>query len=202
VGRVGQRDRQSRAGEEKSADAQSILRSMESDVRRRIERCCSVTIFALIGLSMTVASQDAGQGTSNQQASQVALPAIPAVDAEMGPCSVEFTVTDPSFKPVRDAKVRVHVSYGFMGIRRLDLEVATNADGKARFVGLPNNLKRALYFYAEQGNLRGTAVNDAALKCNASHTLTLRESVDNNAEPPSDDSGGKSPDRPEDKRQP
>jgi hypothetical protein len=111
----------------------------------------------------------------------------------MGPCSVDFTVTDPSFKPVRDAKVRVRISYGFMGVRRLDLEVGTNVDGKARFVGLPNNLKRALYFYAEQGKLRGTSVNDAALKCKASHILTMRESAEAADETSSDDSGDKPP---------
>jgi hypothetical protein len=103
---------------------------------------------------------------------------------------------------VQDAKVRVRINYGFMGVRRLDLEVVTNADGKARFAGLPNNLKRALYFYAESGKLRGTAVNDAALKCNASHTLTMRENADSTDDSQSSDSADKPTERPDDKRQP
>jgi hypothetical protein len=189
---------------------------MESQVLRRVASCCLLFGVALFVTCFQVAAQDAnanqndepstgvagqqtGQTTKNESGGKSAAAAIPVVDAEMGPCSVEFTVTDPSYKAVRDAKVRVRISYGFMGVRRLDLEVSTNADGKARFVGLPNNLKRALYFYAEQGKLRGTAVNDAALKCNASHTLTMRETAD---ESQPSDSGDKGTENPDDRRQP
>ncbi len=52
--------------------------------------------------------------------------------------------------PVYNAKINVHIAYGFGSFHKLDLEVSTNADGKARFIGLPNRLKRALTFYATE----------------------------------------------------
>jgi hypothetical protein len=169
---------------------------MERHLQRGIESYWFAALFVLLLTGANVVAQDAGHVVNNQTSSTPPA-AIPVVDAEMGPCSVEFTVTDPSFKPVQDAKVRVRINYGFMGVRRLDLEAATNADGKARFVGLPNNLKRALYFYAEQGKLRGTAVNDAALRCKASHVLTMRENADAQDENAMDDTS----DNPESKRE-
>ena len=205
-----------------SRKSRSILRTM--DIRtmdgwfvRRIRSCFLGLILSSCLIVTSVLAQSTAPLSESTPSSQTGVAAVPVVDAEMGPCSAEFTVTDPSFKPVRDARVRVRINYGFMGVRRLDLEVGTNADGKARFVGLPNNLKHALYFYAEQGKLRGTAVNDAALKCNASHTLTMRESAEAGDET-SDDTTDKpenrtpdnktrdktddnSPDKPQDKPQ-
>jgi hypothetical protein len=44
---------------------------------------------------------------------------------------------DGSDEPVYAVTIRVRVSYGFLGVRRVDLEIGTNGEGKARFVGLP-----------------------------------------------------------------
>jgi hypothetical protein len=55
---------------------------------------------------------------------------VPVMDGEAGPCSVGFTVIDVKGAPVYDARIRVHIAYGFAGVRRLDLEAATNVDGK------------------------------------------------------------------------
>jgi len=100
---------------------------------------------------------------------------VPVIDGELGPCSVEFTVTDTATKPVGDAKVTVHIAYGFMGVRKLDLEASTNSDGKARFTGLPNNLKRGLYFRASQADRYGSAFYDPAKNCKAEHTIVLNQ---------------------------
>ena len=90
---------------------------------------------------------------------------IPVMDGEAGPCSVSFTVTDRG-APVYDARIRVHIAYGFAGVRRLDLEAATNVDGKAQFKGLPGNVKGGtLTFHALQGNREGLAVYDPAKDC-------------------------------------
>jgi hypothetical protein len=62
---------------------------------------------------------------------------VPVIDAEAGTCSVQMTVRDGDGKPVCAAIIRVHVSYGFFGLRKVDVEIGTNADGKAEFVGLP-----------------------------------------------------------------
>jgi hypothetical protein len=56
--------------------------------------------------------------------------------AKQGLCSVDLTVTNDG-KPVAAADVKVHISYGFAGIRRLELEAYTGNEGKVKFTGLP-----------------------------------------------------------------
>ena len=75
---------------------------------------------------------------------------------------VEFTVKDAADSPVYDSKVRVHIAYGMFNAHKLDLEVGTNVDGKARFTGLPNRVKQPLQFKASQGDREGSAAYDPA----------------------------------------
>jgi len=105
---------------------------------------------------------------------------VPVMDGQAGPCSVSFTVTDVNGAPVYDAKIRVHIEYGFAGVRRLDLEAATNIDGKAQFKGLPKKVKgQLLYFNAIKGKVEGSATFDPYKACggeNDSIVLTENES--------------------------
>jgi hypothetical protein len=102
---------------------------------------------------------------------------VPTVDGESGPCSVEFTVTDGSGAPVYNAQINVEIDYGFMGLRHLDLQVATNQNGKARFIGLPDSTDGALFFQATADTLRGVAVADPNSECHARHGIYMaRES--------------------------
>ena len=92
---------------------------------------------------------------------------VPVMDGEAGPCSVAFTVADVKGTPVYDARIRVHIAYGFAGVRKLDLEAATNVDGKTQFKGLPEKVKGGtLIFRASQGKRDGSAVYDPAKNCN------------------------------------
>lgn len=100
---------------------------------------------------------------------------IPVVDGAIGPCSADFTITDAAGAPVYAAKINVHIAYGFMSTHKLDLEVGTNADGKARFTGLPNHLKRGLFFQASEADRTAEAFDDPAVTCKAQFTLTLRK---------------------------
>jgi hypothetical protein len=91
---------------------------------------------------------------------------VPVMDGEAGPCSIAFTVIDAKSAPVYNARIRVRIAYGFMGVRRLDLEAATNVDGKTQFKGLPEKVKGGtLIFRASQGKRDGSAVYDPAQKC-------------------------------------
>ena len=99
---------------------------------------------------------------------------IPVIDGGIGPCSADFTVNDASGAPVYDAKIRVHIEYGFMSLHKLDLEVGTNNDGKARFEGLPAKTKRGLLFQAEQGDREGSAFDDPANTCKAQLAIALQ----------------------------
>jgi len=102
---------------------------------------------------------------------------VPVMDGEAGPCSVAFTVTDDKGAPVYDARIRVHMAYGFMGVRRLDLEAATNVDGKTQFKGLPDKVKGGtLTFHASQGKREGLAIYDPAKNCSGENdSIVLTE---------------------------
>jgi hypothetical protein len=67
---------------------------------------------------------------------------VPTVNADLGPCTADFTVTDGARQPLYNAKVSVTVKYGFLGLRRMELEVGTNSDGKARVAGLPSKVRK------------------------------------------------------------
>jgi hypothetical protein len=100
------------------------------------------------------------------------------VDGGLGRCSLEVTVLGPDSKPVYAASVKVHIAYGFGGFRKLDLEVGTNADGKAKFTGLPSRVRRPpLEFGATKDDLSGTLDYDPATECVAAHKITLQKNA-------------------------
>ena len=98
---------------------------------------------------------------------------VPVINGDAGPCSVEITVNDGAGNPVYAAKIRVHVSHGFLGLRKTDLEIGTNADGKAKFIGLPNDRDEVLTLRASKGKKKGTAVYDPTKTCEAKHFIVL-----------------------------
>jgi hypothetical protein len=99
---------------------------------------------------------------------------LPVIDGGVGPCSVEFTVTDASGKPIYAANVKVHIAYGFAGIRKLDLEAGTNVHGKVKFKGLPIKVHNPpLEFNASKDQLVGIATYDPATECQALHDIML-----------------------------
>ena len=105
---------------------------------------------------------------------------ISVVDAGLGPCTADFTITDSAGTPVYAATIRVHIAYGFMSAHKLDLEVGTNAAGKARFTGLPDQTKHGLFFQASEADRAASAFDDPAKTCKANFTLALRKNPGNN----------------------
>jgi hypothetical protein len=96
-----------------------------------------------------------------------------SIDGDAGPCAVTFTVLADS-KPVVAADVKVHIEYGFAGIRRLDLEAYSGNDGKVLFSGLPARVHRPpLAFRASKGDLTGMAVYNPESECKAEHEIVL-----------------------------
>ncbi len=65
-------------------------------------------------------------------------PEVPVVDGKVGSCKADFTVNDEAGKPIYNATIKVTLRYGLFNKRRMDLEIGTNSDGKARIVGLPD----------------------------------------------------------------
>jgi hypothetical protein len=112
----------------------------------------------------------------------IALPAysddsktVATVDAGLGSCTADFTINDDSGKPVYGANIRVHITYGFGGFHKFDLQVGTNADGQARFIGLPERSKLGLFFRATEGDRQGEAFDNPANTCKAQFTVVIRK---------------------------
>jgi hypothetical protein len=102
---------------------------------------------------------------------------VPVMDGGAGPCSLELVVSGPEATPVYAATVKAHISYGFGGIRRLDLEAGTNSDGKVKFTGLPARVHQPpLQFHASKDGLEGVTVYDPSMECQAKHDITLEKS--------------------------
>jgi hypothetical protein len=140
-------------------------RKMLRQILKKLPAC-----WTLLALSLLLAGQMAAQTASAQG---INSHAVPAVDGGIGSCSVLFTVTDGKGAPLYNAKIKVHIAYGFLGAHKLDLEVGTNIDGKASFTGLPDKVKQALHFLGSKGDLEGGAFYDPNHNCNAKHDIVL-----------------------------
>jgi hypothetical protein len=109
-----------------------------------------------------------------QAPSETKSPDVPIMDGGAGPCSLLLTIRAPDGKPVLGVNVKVHIAYGFAGVRKLDLEAYTNADGKLKFTGLPSKVKDPpLQFQATKDQLTGVATYNPAGECEAQHDLPL-----------------------------
>jgi hypothetical protein len=100
----------------------------------------------------------------------------PVMDGGAGSCSLELTVLGADDKPVYNATVKVHITYGFGGFHHLDLQAGTNSDGKVKFTGLPSRVHRPpLEFDATKDQLEGTVTYDPSTECQAKHDLKLEK---------------------------
>jgi hypothetical protein len=126
----------------------------------------AVVFFAF--LSMLAPSRLHAQSAPNPNS-------VPVIDGGIGPCTADFTITDNAAKPIYDANITVHIAYGLWGTHKLDLQVGTNVNGKARFTGLPSKTKQGLFFQASQGTRAGSAFDDTVKTCQAQFTIALEE---------------------------
>ena len=100
-------------------------------------------------------------------------PDLTVISARLGPCASDFTVTAADGTPVYAAIVHVRIRYGFMSLKRMDLEVGTGSDGRARVEGLPEKAKPLTYDIAK-GDLKATVEQNLATSCTATHAVTLK----------------------------
>jgi hypothetical protein len=114
-----------------------------------------------------------GQKQNSNAGSADSSPMTPVMDGGAGPCSLELTVSHDG-KPAVAAHVKVHIAYGFAGIRKLDLDAYTGNDGKLKFTGLPDRVKRPpLEFRASKDKLVGLASFDPESECHEKLDIVL-----------------------------
>jgi len=129
-------------------------------MKRMLGALCSIAVAALPLLS---------EAQSHNEV-------VPVIQGGAGPCSLELTVRGADGKPVYAATVKVHVKYGFGGMRRLDLEAGTNSDGKVKFAGLPDRVQRPpLEFHASKDEFMGIEAFDPSTECQGKHDITLEK---------------------------
>lgn len=133
-------------------------------------------LLAIAMFSFAVQSHAATPPIAQQTDQKPDPKSVAEVDAGLGSCTADFVINDDAGKPVYAANIRVHIAYGFMGFHKLDLTVGTNADGKARFVGLPESSKLGLFFRASDGSREGSAFDDPSKTCKTQFTIVLRKS--------------------------
>jgi hypothetical protein len=135
---------------------------------RRVLHAILAIAFLMIGVTLAIDAQ-------SQQPTQLQKPDdIPVTDGTSGPCSIEFSVTDSDGKPVYAARIDVHLAYGAFGAHKLDMGVYTNAQGKARFTGIPAKVRKPpIEFNAKKDDLVGVATMDPATECQAKHEIVM-----------------------------
>jgi hypothetical protein len=99
---------------------------------------------------------------------------VTEISADLGPCSAEFHVTDMAGNPLYNAKVHTIIRYGFLSKRKLELDAGTNADGRARFIKLPDTLKKPVEFSITNGIDTATRNFSPATDCHASFNVPLQ----------------------------
>lgn len=108
-----------------------------------------------------------------QQPGEPLKPEIAVLKAGLGACSAEFTVKDSDGKPVYAATIHVRVRYGAMGIKRSDLEVGTNSEGKARIEGLPDKA-RPLVYDIQKASRKGAVEQNLKDTCEGNYEVSLK----------------------------
>lgn len=98
---------------------------------------------------------------------------LAVISARLGACAAEFTVNDSDGQPVYAAIIHVRIRYGFLGIKRMDLEVGTNSDGKARVEGLPNTVK-PLTYDIRKADKKASVEQDHLSNCHATYEVSLK----------------------------
>jgi len=108
-------------------------------------------------------------------AAQSATPQeVPVLKANLGgDCSADFVVRGADAQPVYNATIHVRVRYGFMNIKRSDLEIGTNAEGKARIEGLPTKAKPLAYDLTKDKG-KGAVEQNVADNCHATFDVSLK----------------------------
>lgn len=150
-------------------------------MKRLQQRALGWILFAVIALLPAFSQNNSRQSSQSDSAAQknaseqAEAHAVPVLDGGIGPCTADITVTDANGAPVYAATIKVHIAYGFANARKLDLQLGTNVDGKARFTGLPDKIKHGFYFRASEGDRSGEAFDDPTNTCKAQLPITIRK---------------------------
>src|SRR6185369_5806733 len=98
----------------------------------------------------------------------------PKISADLGSCSADFHVVDVAGKPIYNARVHTLIRSGAFGMRKLDLEIRTDSDGKASIINLPEVSKRPIMFEVSNGTLTNSVAFEPDKQCRAKYEVSLK----------------------------
>ena len=99
-------------------------------------------------------------------------PGGPYANAGIGACSTDLAVRDAAGQPIAGAKIQMHLRYGLMGLRQMDLAVGTGVDGRARIEGLPEGAW--LLYDIDKGKSTTQVHQDLRRACRGRYEVTLK----------------------------
>lgn len=135
-----------------------------------------VMLFVVLASAMVAAQTDSTQPKAKAEAKADAgvSSTVPTLDGGIGPCSAEFHIVGADNKPIYNAQVHTLIKYGAFGVRKLDLQGSTNADGKVKFTGLPDVNKRPMSFDIKQGQKTAQRAFEPGEQCNPVFEVILK----------------------------
>jgi hypothetical protein len=96
------------------------------------------------------------------------------ISADLGTCSALITVTGADSKPVYNAKVSTRIHYGFMGVKKLDLETYTSAAGQVKIVKLPESPKKPVFLSISKDDKLESVEFKPDVHCQATFDVQLK----------------------------
>ncbi|MDA1184445.1 MAG: hypothetical protein O2930_07360 [Acidobacteria bacterium] len=109
---------------------------------------------------------------AQQPAVDAPTPDLAVISARLGGCAADFVVKDAADRPVYAATVHVRIRYGFLGVKRMDLEVGTDSAGLARVEGLPDKVK-PLTFEVQKADAKALVEQTHLSPCQATYEVSL-----------------------------
>jgi len=108
-------------------------------------------------------------------AQSTSTPTTPGeISADLGPCSALIIVTDSDSKPIYGAKITTRIQYGLLGVKKLDLEAWSGADGRIKITSLPESLKKPMYIHIAKDDKQDTEEFKPDVLCHATLKVQLK----------------------------
>ncbi len=114
---------------------------------------------------------------SDSQAQLAAAKEVPTLDAELGACTAEYHVTGTDGKPVYGAQIHTLIKSRAFGMKKTDLQLSTNYEGRAKFTGLPDVNKRPTFFDIKQGQRKDVREFQPGENCHPVFEVVLGSEV-------------------------
>jgi hypothetical protein len=140
---------------------------------RRRGRCSAGRHSGTLDVDMTIAIVALAVALTQQPAGDAPAPELAVISARLGSCAADFVVEDVQGQPIYAAVVHVRVRYGFLGIKRMDLEVGTDSSGQARVEGLPDKIK-PLTFDIQKTDTKALVEQTHLSPCQATYEVSLQ----------------------------